>query len=238
MLTMRGLKFRPVPPMNILVVEDDLAMGELLSRGLREESHEVNLACDGGTALRLSARNSFDLILLDVMLPGTGGLEVAKRLRLRGSQVPILMLTARDALPDIVQGLDAGADDYLTKPFSFLELLARIRALDRRNSTRPKSVLEVDDLVLDVTSCRAFWHGYEIYLSLTEFRLLELLVRNQGRVVSRQQILDALWGNRREIGENTIDAFIRLLRRKIGAAGQVQLIRTHRGFGYSVGLAN
>lgn len=224
--------------MNILVVEDDAEMAELLVRGLREECHEVDLARDGGSALQLSVRNSFDLILLDVMLPGTDGLEVAKRLRLRGAQVPVLMLTARDALPDIVNGLDAGADDYMTKPFSFLELLARIRALDRRNATRPKSVLEFDDLVIDVTSCRAFRHGNEIHLSLTEFRLLELLVRNQGRVVLRQQILDTLWGNRPEIGENTIDAFIRLLRRKIGTAEQGQLIRTHRGFGYSMGVAN
>ena len=224
--------------MNILVVEDDPEMADLLVRGLREESYDVDLARDGSTALHLSGQNSFDLILLDVMLPGTDGLEVARRLRSRGEQTPVLMLTARDTTPDVVHGLDAGADDYLTKPFSFVELLARIRALGRRNAVRPKTVLEVDDLVMDVTSYRTFRKGCEIHLSLTEFRLLELLVRNCGRVVSRQHILQRLWGNRREIEENTIDAFIRLLRRKIDGNAQPRLIRTHRGFGYSVGVAN
>lgn len=224
--------------MNILVVEDDAAMADLLVRGLREESYEVDLARDGGTALRLSNQNSFDLILLDVMLPGTNGLEVAKRLRLRGEQAPVLMLTARDALSDVVNGLDAGADDYMTKPFSFVELLARIRALGRRNPARPKNVLQVEDLVLDVSSYRVFRAGGEIHLSLTEFRLLELLLRNSGRIVSRQCIFDSLWGSRRDIEENTIDAFIRLLRRKVDGATQMPLIRTHRGFGYSVGAPN
>jgi DNA-binding response OmpR family regulator len=224
--------------MNILVVEDDAAMADLLVRGLREESYEVDLARDGGTALRLSDQNSFDLILLDVMLPGTNGLEVAKRLRLRGEQAPVLMLTARDALSDVVNGLDAGADDYLTKPFSFVELLARIRALGRRHPVRPQNVLQVEDLVLDASSYRVFRGGDEIHLSLTEFRLLELLLRNSGRIVSRQRIFDSLWGNRRDIAENTIDAFIRLLRRKVDGAAQAPLIRTHRGFGYSVGAGN
>jgi len=224
--------------MNILIVEDDAEMADLLVRGLREESYQVDLARDGGAALRLSGKNSFDLILLDVMLPGTDGLEVARRLRLRGEQAPVLMLTARDALPDIVKGLDAGADDYLTKPFSFLELLARVRALGRRSPYRPKNVLQVEDLVLDVTSYRVFRSGEELHLSLTEFRLLELLMRNPGRVVSRQSIFDALWGCRREIEDNTIDAFIRLLRRKVDPPRRLSLIRTHRGFGYSVGGCN
>lgn len=223
--------------MNILVVEDDSEMAELLVSGLREELYEVDLARDGGTALRLSATNSFDLVLLDVMLPGLNGLEVARELRSRGEQVPLLMLTARDALPDVVKGLDVGADDYMTKPFSFVELLARIRALGRRSAAKPRHVLEVEDLVLDTTSYRAFRRGFEIHLSVTEFRLLELLARNRGRVVSRSAIFDALWGNRRSIGENTIDAFIRLLRKKIDGDAQLKLIQTHRGFGYSVGVA-
>jgi len=224
--------------MNILVVEDDAEMADLLVRGLREESYDVDLARDGRSALRLSGNNSFDLIVLDVMLPGTNGLEVARLLRLRGEQTPVLMLTARDSVPDVVSGLDAGADDYMTKPFSFTELLARIRALSRRAAAVQKSVLEVADLVLDVTSYRAFRAGREIHLSLTEFRLLELLARNRGRVVSRQSILDTLWGHRREIEENTIDAFIRLLRLKIDKGTQAHLIRTHRGFGYSVGVSS
>jgi DNA-binding response OmpR family regulator len=223
--------------MNILVVEDDAEMAELLVRGLREESYDVDLARDGHTALRASEANSFDLILLDVMLPGPDGLEVARELRLRGEQVPLLMLTARDALPEIVKGLDAGADDYMTKPFSFVELLARIRALGRRSVAKPKNVLEVEDLVLDTTSFRAFRNGCELHLSVTEFRLLELLVRNRGRVVSRNVILETLWGNRRWIEENTIDAFIRLLRKKIDQDAPLKLIQTHRGFGYSVGGA-
>jgi len=221
--------------MNILVVEDDAEMADLLVRGLREEAYEVDLARDGGAALRLSGQNFFDLILLDVMLPGTNGLEVAKRLRSRGEQAPVLMLTARDALSDVVSGLDAGADDYMTKPFSFVELLARIRALSRRSATRPQTVLQVQDLVLDTSSYRVFRAGDEIHLSLTEFRLLELLMRHTGRIVSRQCIFDSLWGGRRDIEENTIDAFIRLLRRKVDDAELAPLIRTHRGFGYSIG---
>jgi len=221
--------------MNILVVEDDELMADVLVHGLREESHKVDLAGDGRVALRLTGDTAFDLILLDVMLPGISGLEVAKQLRLRGNSVPVLMLTARDALSDIVTGLDAGADDYLTKPFSFMELLARIRALQRRTAARPKNVVEFEDLVLDINSFRAFRGGQEIYLSLTEFRLLELLVRNPGRVLSRGAILDALWSNRRDVGENTVEAFVRLLRKKIEDGTAKKLIHTHRGFGYSVG---
>jgi DNA-binding response OmpR family regulator len=221
--------------MHILVVEDDERMVDVLVHGLSEESHSVERASDVASALRLTSDTTFDLILLDVMLPGETGLEIARQLRIRGNPVPLLMLTARDALPDIVRGLDAGADDYLTKPFSFVELLARIRALHRRTAARPKNVLEFQDLVLDVNSYRAFRGGQEIYLSVTEFRLLELLVRNPGRVLSRSAILDALWGNRRDVAENTVEAFIRLLRKKIEDGAAEKLILTHRGFGYSVG---
>jgi DNA-binding response OmpR family regulator len=221
--------------MNILVVEDDELMADVLVHGLREESYNVARAADGRAALRQTGDTSFDLILLDVMLPGMNGFEVARQLRLRGNTVPVLMLTARDAPPEIVIGLDAGADDYLTKPFSFTELLARIRALQRRTAARPKNVLEFEDLVLDVNSYRAFRRGQEIYLSLTEFRLLELLVRNPGRVLSRCAILDAVWGNRRDVGENTVEAFVRLLRKKMEDGTAKKLIHTHRGFGYSVG---
>jgi two-component system, OmpR family, response regulator len=224
--------------MNILVVEDEVEMSRLLVRGLQEESHEVRVAYDGVSALQLTENGGFDLVLLDVMLPGLSGLEVAKQLRRRPEQIPVLMLTARDALPDIVKGLDAGADDYLTKPFSFVELLARVRALGRRVPERKSSVLEVEDIVLDTSSSRAFCNGDEIYLSQTEFRLLELLARNRGRVVLRQTILAALWGSRREVGENTLDAFVRLLRRKLEAAGSQRLVQTHRGFGYSIGVVD
>ncbi len=221
--------------MNILVVEDDDLMADVLVHGLREELHDVDRATDGHVALHLTGEVAYDLILLDVMLPKMNGLEVARQLRVRGSSVPVLMLTARDTLPDIVTGLDAGADDYLTKPFSFVELLARIRALQRRAAAKPRNVLEFEDIVLDINSLRAFRSGHEIYLSATEFRLLELLVRNPGRVLSRYAILDAVWGHRYDVGENTVEAFVRLLRKKIENSASKKLIQTHRGFGYSVG---
>ncbi len=221
--------------MHILIVEDEAEMAGLLSRGLREESYEVSVAHDGHTALELSAVNAFDVILLDVMMPQMDGLQVAKQLRRRETETPVLMLTARDSLPDIVNGLDAGADDYLTKPFSFVELLARMRALMRRNQFRRKNVLEVQDLVLDLTTRRTFRGGAEVFLSLTEFRLLELLARNAGRIVSRHEILANVWGPGRGVSENTLDAFVRLLRKKVDEVAETKLIQTHRGFGYCLG---
>jgi DNA-binding response OmpR family regulator len=221
--------------MHILVVEDEPEMAGLLTRGLREESYEVSVAQDGRAALELSAANEFDLILLDVMLPQMDGIQVARELRGRETETPVLMLTARDSLADVVKGLDAGADDYLTKPFSFAELLARMRALVRRSQFRRKNVLEVQDLVLDVTTHRSFRAGTEIFLSLTEFRLLELLARSAGRIVGRHEILASVWGPGRGVSENTLDAFVRLLRKKVDEASENKLIHTHRGFGYSLG---
>jgi DNA-binding response OmpR family regulator len=220
---------------NILVVEDDAEMARLLVQGLEEESYAVDLARDGASALVLSKSGAFDVVLLDVMLPGIDGIEVARQLRCRKQDIGVLMLTARDALPDIVKGLDAGADDYLTKPFSFQELLARIRSIGRRSAPKPKNVLEVANLVLETGSFRTFRSGHEIKLSFTEFRLLELLVRNHGRIVPRSAIVETLWGDRREIEENTLDAFVRLLRLKIDDQAAVKLIQTHRGHGYSIG---
>jgi len=221
--------------MHILIVEDEPQMAGLLTRGLEEESYQVSVARDGCAALEIAAVQAFDVILLDVMLPRMDGLEVARQLRGREEETPVLMLTARDALGDIVKGLDAGADDYLTKPFSFVELLARMRALVRRQQFRRKNVLEVQDLVLDLTSHRSFRAGEEIYLSLTEFRLMELLARNAGRIVSRHEILSNVWGPGREVSENTLDAFVRLLRKKVDDGAELKLIHTHRGFGYSLG---
>jgi DNA-binding response OmpR family regulator len=225
-----------VDSLNILVVEDDAELAQLLAQGLREETYEVDIARDGVTALELSRANSFDVILLDVMLPGISGLEVARQLRCRKQDVGVLMLTARDAVPDVVNGLDAGADDYLSKPFSFQELLARVRSLGRRSAPRARNVLEAGDLILETNTFRTFRAGKEIRLSFTEFRLLELLVRNQGRIVPRTAIIEALWGDRRGIEVNTIDAFVRLVRRKIDEAGAERIIQTHRGLGYSVGV--
>jgi len=220
--------------MHVLIVEDEPEMAQLLAKGLREEQFEITLARDGRSALERSEETAFDVILLDVMLPQMNGLEVARRLRHGEHDTPVLMLTARDSVSDIINGLNAGADDYLTKPFSFLELLARVRALARRQASRRRNVLEIADLVLDVGSLRAFRKGREIHLSHTEYRLLELLMRNPGRVVSRQEILCKIWGHGREVTENTLDAFVRLLRKKIDQDAEVKLLQTHRGFGYAV----
>jgi DNA-binding response OmpR family regulator len=221
--------------MKILVVEDEKGMAQVLRRGLEEESHVVSLAHDGVSALSLAQNAPYDLVLLDVMLPGVNGLQVARKLREARESIPILMLTARDSVPDIVKGLDSGADDYLTKPFSLAILLARIRALERRAAESRSRTLRVAGLALDITQRRVFRGSREIRLTPTEFRLLEFLMRNQGRVATRSAILEAVWGKSENVEENTLDAFVRLLRRKIDENEPVKLIHTLRGFGYSVG---
>jgi DNA-binding response OmpR family regulator len=221
---------------NILVVEDEPELASALVRGLEEEQFCVQLCGEGKAALQKSKVGNVDLILLDVMLPDLNGFEVVEQLRLRSPETLVLMLTARDSLADVVRGLDAGADDYLTKPFSFLELLSRVRALERRCGSKPKNVLEAGDLVLDVAAQRAFRCGVPLCLSLTEFRLLEVLARNRGQVVPRQAIIADVWGSRRDVEDNTLDAYVRLLRKKIERNSQSKLIQTHRGVGYSMGL--
>lgn len=220
--------------MKILVVEDDKRMVEVLQTSLEEENYSVSVAFDGNAGFDLTETDRYDLIVLDVMLPGMDGWEFTRRLRSAQRTVPILMLTARDTPSDVVQGLDCGADDYLTKPFALDVLFARLRALSRRSSPPNSSALKVADLVLDTTARRAFRGSREIALTTTEFMLLEVLMRNFGRVSTREAILTAVWGSVRSVEENTLDAFIRLLRRKIDWGEPVKLIHTLRGLGYSL----
>jgi two-component system response regulator MprA len=219
--------------MRILIVEDEKKMAAVLKKGLEAENHRVTLAFDGRTGLELGS-TGFDVIVLDLMLPLIDGFEVARRLRKNGNQTPILMLTARDAVPDIVKGLDLGADDYLTKPFSFEVFLARLRSVARRGSTPRPTVLQVDDLVLNPASHVVTRGEREIHLSPTEFRLLELLMRRSGRVVPRDAIVEAVWDFDHEVEENTLDTFIRLLRSKIDREHDRKLIQTVRGIGYTI----
>ena len=218
--------------MRLLIVEDEKRMANLLRKGLQEEGYVVAVAIDGPTAFEMAQASDFDLILLDIMLPGMDGFEVAQRLRQQGNRVPILMLTARDATPDIVHGLDLGADDYLTKPFSFEVLLARVRALARRGPASQSVRLRVGDLELDPGSHEVTRGGERIHLTRTEFNLLEYLMRRCGQVIPRDALIEAVWGYDRNIESNTLDAFIRLLRSKVEGVSGPRLIHTVRGVGY------
>jgi DNA-binding response OmpR family regulator len=216
----------------ILVVENETSMGDLLRQGLEEQNHAVTLAKDGVEGFHAAKTSNFDAIVLDVMMPGMDGIEVARRLRADGHQTPIIMLTARDAAADIVKGLDAGADDYLTKPFSLKVLLARLRAISRRAAQPPQQNLHIDDLVVDPAAREVTRAGQKISLTATEFRVLEFLLRRAGRAVSRSAIIEAVWGFEEDVEPNTVDAFIKLLRDKIDAGSQRKLIHTVRGYGY------
>ena len=218
--------------MRILVVEDEKKMAKLLKKGLEEEKHSVTLAHDGAEGFELSRTYSFDVIILDVMLPGMTGFDIARRLRQAENRVPILMLTARDAVPDIVKGLNLGADDYLTKPFAFDELLARLRSVSRRGPVEQLPKLKIADLVLDPATHKVSRGGKPIHLTKTEYLLIEFMIRQAGRVLTRDAIIEAVWGFDNEIENNTLDAFLRLLRKKVDNAHQVKLIHTIRGFGY------
>ena len=220
--------------MRILIVEDERKMAAVLKKGLEAENHRVSLAVDGRTALEFASALEFDVVVLDLMLPGIDGFEVARRLRRSQNQTPILMLTARDTVPDVVKGLDSGADDYLTKPFSFEIFLARLRSIARRGSAPRPTLLQVANLVLDPATHQVMRAGQEIHLSLTEFRLLELLMRRADRVVSRNAIVQAVWDVEDEVEENTLDAFIRLLRSKVDRDHKQKLIQTVRGAGYMI----
>ena len=218
--------------MRILVVEDELKMANLLRRGLVEEGHAVDVARTGDDALWMAQAAELDAIVLDLMLPGIDGFEVCRQIRENGVWTPVLMLTARDAVEDRVAGLDAGADDCLPKPFSFAELLARLRALVRRGATERPAVIEVGDLRLDPAT-REVWRGETaIHLSAKEFALLETLMRRSGQVLTRVQLLEHAWDYAYENRSNVVDVYVRYLRGKIDRPFGRDSLETVRGVGY------
>ena len=221
--------------MTILVVDDEAAVRDALRRALRLEGYEVELAADGAEALRrLEDGAQPDVLLLDVLMPGVDGLEVCRRLRRAGSRLPVLMLTARAEVSDRVSGLDAGADDYLAKPFALQELLARLRALLRRTGAGEGEVLRFADLELDPSTREVRRGGEEIDLTRTEFSLLELFLRNPRQVLTRSLIFERVWGYDFGAGSNSLDVYVGYLRRKTEAGGRPRLIQTVRGVGYAL----
>jgi two-component system, OmpR family, response regulator len=218
--------------MRVLVVEDETRMAALLKRGLEEEGYAVDVAPDGPEGLWLATEHDYGAILLDAMLPGLDGFEVCTRLRSQGKWAPVVMLTARDSIDDRVRGLDAGADDYVTKPFAFAELLARMRALLRRGNPERPSVLAVGDLHLDPAAHRVTRAGKEIELTAKEFALLELLMRHHGQVLSRDRILEHVWDFAYVAGSNVVDQYVGYLRRKLDRPFGRYDIETVRGAGY------
>jgi two-component system OmpR family response regulator len=221
--------------MRVLVVEDEPRLGQLLVRGLGEEGHPADLAATGEAALWMAAAAPYDVIVLDVMLPGITGFATCRELRSRGVWTPVLMLTARDAIEDRIEGLDTGADDYLIKPFAFSELLARLRALARRVPAERPAELHVGDLRLDPALHRAWRGDAELGLTAKEFVLLEAFMRRPGQALSRVQLLDAAWDIAFESQSNVIDVYVRYLRGKIDRPFGRHSLETVRGVGYRLG---
>jgi DNA-binding response OmpR family regulator len=221
--------------MRLLLVEDDPRVARLVERGLTEAGHDVQVAHDGVAALALAEGGGFELIVLDVLLPELDGLAVCRRLREQGMRTPILMLTARDAVPDRVRGLDAGADDYLVKPFALEELQARVRALGRRaGDGLDEEIMRVGDLTLDVARHEVRRGDQWIELTAKEFGLLEYLMRNAGRVLTKTQITDQVWGYDSEATSNVVEIYVHYLRDKVDRGFARPLIRTVRGVGYTL----
>jgi DNA-binding response OmpR family regulator len=218
--------------LRILIVEDEKKMADLLKSGLTEEGHSVLVANTAPLGLALALEESFDVLVLDLMLPGFDGFEVTRRLRKAGQNTPVLMLTARNSVDDIVKGLSSGADDYLKKPFSFEELLARLLALSRRTPMVQQIELRIDDLSLDTATHQVTRNQELIALTKKEFMLLEFLMRHAGQVLARDTIIQAVWGYDATTEYNTLEAFIKLLRKKIDDGHSKKLIQTVRGFGY------
>jgi two-component system, OmpR family, copper resistance phosphate regulon response regulator CusR len=224
--------------MRLLLVEDDARIARFVAKGLREQTYAVDIAATGDDALYQAAINSYDLVILDIMIPGRNGFEVCRELRKAGQRMPILMLTARDAVEDRVAGLDHGADDYLTKPFEFRELLARLRALLRRSGELRPGKIAVSDLVLDTGAQSVSRAGRSIPLTAKEYALLEFLARNAGRVVGRAEIAEHVWDESFDPFSNLIEVYVNRVRRKIDSGAVKPLLHTRRGAGYFFGLAN
>ncbi|MDI7245942.1 MAG: response regulator transcription factor [Bacillota bacterium] len=220
--------------MRILVVEDEDKIAAFIKKGLEEEGYAVDMVGDGETAIDYALSADYDVIILDIMLPGNDGFAVCREIRARGSSAPVLMLTARDAVDDRVQGLDAGADDYLVKPFAFRELVARVRALLRRPREVVPSRLKVGDLALDVRTHAAERGGRKIVLTAREYALLEFLMRNKNQVLTRTQIAEHVWDYDFLSESNIVDVYIRYLRVKVDADFEPKLIQTVRGAGYKI----
>ena len=222
--------------MHLLVVEDDRALADVVRRGLTQERHVVDVAHDGAEGLERAESGAYDALVLDLMLPGLGGLDIARHLRADANRVPILMLTARDALHDRLTGFDAGADDYLSKPFAFEELLARLRAITRRagGGVPESDRLVVGDLVLDLRAHEATRAGQPLELSPKEFALLEYLMRHPGQVMSRTLILERVWDYGFDSFANVVDATVRRLRKAVDEGYDTPLIHTVRGVGYKI----
>jgi two-component system OmpR family response regulator len=216
----------------VLIVEDEVKMAGLIRRGLRDDGMAADVAIKGEDALWMAAATEYDVVVLDVMLPGMDGFEVCRRLRADGVWAPVLMLTARDAIEDRVEGLDTGADDYLVKPFSLAELAARLRALSRRGPIERAPVLVAGDLHLDPSSRRVWRAGADISLSAKEFALLETFMRRQGQVLDRFQLLEHAWDGEYENRSNVVDVYVRYLRQKIDRPFGLESIETVRGAGY------
>ena len=220
--------------MRILLVEDEKKVADIVVRGLKAERYAVDVANDGGSGWELAAAYDYDLVILDLMLPGLGGGEILQKLRSKNQQVPILILTARDAMADKVKSFEAGADDYLTKPFAFAELMLRVKALLRRGPVNRSSVLRVADLEIDRLSQNVRRAGKKIELTSKEYALLEYLATNPGRVFSRSMIIEHVWDQSFQGLTNIVDVYVRHLREKLDDPYPVKLLRTVRGVGYSL----
>lgn len=221
--------------MKVLIVEDEKDLADAIARGLTQQSYSVDAAYDGARALELMEINSYDLLILDLNLPGIDGLEVCRRVRSTDSRLGILMLTARAGQDDRVLGLDLGADDYLVKPFHFPELIARVRAILRRKGEVRQVILRIDDLVLDPNALNAYVGDQRLVLTAKEFAIMEHLIKNAGRIVSQEELLEHIWNEEANLFTQTIKVHINNLRNKLKALGREETIRTVKGKGYIVG---